>query len=82
MFCLVTVSIGRLNDQASVKYGVIVKLGEVQTIPCEYLFCGKEDGVIMVALLFTTPWALLEGDATVVFARVLTGQRSKATAQM
>ena len=55
MFCLVTVSIGRLNDQASVKYGVIVKLGEVQTIPCEYLFCGREDGVIMVALLLTTP---------------------------
>jgi len=40
------------------------------------------DGVIMVALLLTTPCALLEGDATVVFARVLTGQRSKAIAQM
>ena len=46
---------GRLNDQESVKYGVIVILGEVQVIPCDYLFCGNEDGVIIVALLFTTP---------------------------
>ena len=72
---------GRLNDQESVKYGVIVILGEVQVIPCEYLFCGNEEGVIMVALLLTTPCAVLFGDATVVFARVLTGQRSKAIAQ-
>ena len=72
---------GRLNDQESVKYGVIVMLGEVQVIPCEYLFCGNEDGVIIVALLFTTPCAVLFGDATVVFARVLTGQRNKTIAQ-
>jgi len=57
-------------------------LGEVQVIPCEYLFCGNEDGVIMVALLLTTPWAVELGEATVVFARVLTGQRIRATAQM
>ena len=81
MFCLVTVSIGRLNDHASVKYGVIVKLGEVQTIPCEYLFCGKEDGVIMVALLLTTPWALLLGLATVVFAKTFTGLSKKIIVQ-
>jgi len=42
---------------------------------------GIADGVIIVALLFTTPCALLDGDATVVFARVLTGQRNKAIAQ-
>ena len=40
------------------------------------------EGVIMVALLLTTPCALLEGDATVVLAKTLAGQRSKATAQM
>ena len=57
-------------------------LGEVQVIPCEYLFCGKLDGVIIVALLLTTPWAVLFGDATVVFARVLTGQSNKTIAQM
>ena len=73
---------GRLNDQESVRYGVIVMLGEVQVIPCEYLFCGNEEGVIMVALLLTTPCAVVLGEATVVFARVLTGQRNKVIAQM
>ena len=72
---------GRLNDQESVRYGVIVMLGEVQVIPCEYLFCGNEDGVIIVALLLTTPCALELGDATVVLARTLAGQRIIATAQ-
>jgi len=73
---------GLLNDQESVKYGVIVILGEVQVIPCEYLFCGNEDGVIIVALLFTTPCAVEFGLATVVLARVLTGQSNKTIAQM
>ena len=73
---------GRLNDHESVKYGVIVMLGEVQVIPCEYLFCGNEDGVIIVALLFTTPCAVLLGDATVVLAKTLAGQRIRAIAQM
>ena len=73
---------GRLNDHESVKYGVIVMLGEVQVIPCEYLFCGKEDGVIIVALLFTTPCSVLLGEATVVLAKTLAGQRIRATAQM
>jgi len=36
----------------------------------------------MVALLFTTPWALLDGEATVVLANNFVGQRSKAIAQM
>tara|TARA_B100000073_G_scaffold55717_1_gene41229 strand:+ start:511 stop:639 length:129 start_codon:yes stop_codon:yes gene_type:complete len=40
------------------------------------------DGVIIVALLLTTPWALLEGDATVVLAKTFVGQKSKAIAQM
>jgi len=35
----------------------------------------------MVALLLTTPCAVLLGEATVVFARVLTGQRNKTIAQ-
>ena len=39
------------------------------------------DGVIIVALLFTTPWALLDGDATVVLAKTLAGQRIIAIAQ-
>ena len=39
------------------------------------------DGVIMVALLLTTPWALELGEATVVLAKTFAGQRSKATAQ-
>ena len=73
---------GRLNDQESVKYGVIVILGEVQVIPCEYLFCGNEEGVIMVALLLTTPWAVEFGLATVVEAMTgFTGIRNKAIAQ-
>ena len=72
---------GRLNDQESVKYGVIVMLGEVQVIPCEYLFCGNEDGVIIVALLLTTPCAVLLGLATVVLAKTFAGQRIRATAQ-
>ena len=40
------------------------------------------DGVIMVALLLTTPCAFDDGDATVVLAKAFVGQRSKATAQM
>ena len=56
-------------------------LGEVQVIPCEYLFCGNEDGVIIVALLFTTPCAVLLGAATVVLAKTLAGQRIKAIVQ-
>tara|TARA_A100001201_G_scaffold625_1_gene1605 strand:+ start:205 stop:333 length:129 start_codon:yes stop_codon:yes gene_type:complete len=40
------------------------------------------DGVIIVALLLTTPCALELGDATVVLAKTLVGQKSKATAQM
>ena len=57
-------------------------LGEVQVIPCEYLFCGNEEGVIMVALLLTTPCGVELGLSTVVFARVLTGERNKTIAQM
>jgi hypothetical protein len=53
----------------------------VQVIPCEYLFCGNEDGVIIVALLLTTPCAVLLGEATVVLAKTLAGQRIKAIAQ-
>ena len=40
------------------------------------------DGVIMVALLLTTPCAFDEGDATVVLAKTLAGQRIRAIAQM
>jgi hypothetical protein len=40
------------------------------------------DGVIMVALLFTTPCAFDDGDATVVLAKTLAGQRITAIAQM
>jgi len=40
------------------------------------------DGVIIVALLLTTPCAFDEGDATVVLAKTLAGQRNKAIAQM
>jgi len=39
------------------------------------------DGVIIVALLFTTPCAFELGLATVVLARIFVGQRSKAIAQ-
>ena len=72
---------GLLNDQESVRYGVIVMLGEVQVIPWEYLFCGNEDGVIIVALLLTTPCAVELGLATVVLAKTFAGQRNKAIAQ-
>jgi len=42
-----------------------------------------EDGVIMVALLLTTPCALLDGEATVVEAMTgFTGIINKAIAQM
>ena len=82
MFCLVTVSIGRLNDHESVRKGVMVRLGELQTIHCDILNCGFDCGAIMVALLFTVPCALLEGLATVVFANTLVGHRhNKITAQ-
>jgi len=40
------------------------------------------DGVIIVALLFTTPCAFELGLATVVLAKTFVGQRSKAIAQM
>ena len=40
------------------------------------------EGVIMVALLLTTPCALLEGLATVVLAKTLAGEKIRATAQM
>jgi len=43
---------------------------------------GIADGVIIVALLFTTPCALLEGDATVVLAKTFVGQSNKAIDQM
>ena len=56
-------------------------LGEVQVIPCEYLFCGKLDGVIIVALLLTTPCAVLLGEATVVLAKTFTGQSNKIIVQ-
>jgi len=36
----------------------------------------------MVALLLTTPCAFDDGDATVVLAKTLAGQRIIATAQM
>jgi len=39
------------------------------------------EGVIMVALLLTTPWAFEEGEATVVLAKTLAGQRNKTIAQ-
>ena len=39
------------------------------------------EGVIMVALLLTTPCAFDDGDATVVFAKAFAGQRSKAIVQ-
>ena len=72
---------GRLNDQASVKYGVIVRLGEEQTIPCDILNCGVLCGAIIVALLFTVPCAFELGLATVVLAKTLVGQRIRAIAQ-
>ena len=61
---------------------MIVILGEVQVIPCEYLFCGKLDGVIIVALLLTTPCAVELGLATVVLAKTLVGQSNKTIVQM
>jgi len=42
---------------------------------------GIEEGVIIVALLLTTPCALELGDATVVLAKTLAGQRNKTIAQ-
>ena len=36
----------------------------------------------MVALLLTTPCALLDGEATVVLANTFVGQSNKAIAQM
>jgi len=37
----------------------------------------------MVALLLTVPWALLDGDATVVFGKTLVGHKNnKITVQM
>tara|TARA_B100000886_G_scaffold279020_1_gene203052 strand:+ start:400 stop:600 length:201 start_codon:yes stop_codon:yes gene_type:complete len=62
-------------------YGVIVRVGDAQTIPCDILNCGWLEGVIIVALLLTTPVLCDCGDATVVFAKTLTGQRITAIAQ-
>ena len=51
-------------------------------MPCDILKLGILDGVIMVALLLTTPCALELGLATVVEAMTgFTGIISKATAQ-
>ena len=38
-------------------------------MPIEYLITEPEFGTICVALLLTTPEELLDGEATVVFAR-------------
>ena len=40
------------------------------------------EGVIMVALLLTTPCAFDDGDATVVLAKTFVGQRIITTVQM
>jgi len=40
------------------------------------------EGVIMVALLLTTPCAFEDGEATVVFAKTFVGQRIIAIVQM
>jgi hypothetical protein len=39
------------------------------------------DGVIMVALLLTTPCAFDDGDATVVLAKTFVGQKTNIIAQ-
>ena len=54
---------------------MIVNEGLEHIIPCEYLLVGTPDGVIIVALLLTTPCAVLFGEATVVLAKTLAGQR-------
>ena len=51
-------------------------------MPCDILKLGILDGVIIVALLLTTPCAFELGEATVVLAKTLAGQRIIATAQM
>ena len=58
-----------------------MRVGEEQTIPCDILNCGWLDGVIIVALLLTTPVLCDEGDATVVLANVLAGDNIKAIVQ-
>ena len=62
-------------------YGVIVRVGAEQTIPGDILTCGWLEGVIIVALLLTTPVLWDCGDATVVFARVLIGLNNIAIVQ-
>ena len=60
----------------------MVRLGELQTMPCDILNCGVLCGAIMVALLFTVPCALLDGLETVVLAKTLLGHsNNKITAQ-
>ena len=53
----------------------MVRLGELQTIPCDILNCGFDCGAIIVALLFTVPWAVELGLLTVVEANNLVGHR-------
>ena len=72
---------GRLKLHASVMYGVIVRVGDAQTIPWLILNCGWLEGVIIVALLLTTPVDWLCGLATVVLAKTLTGLNNIAIAQ-
>ena len=60
---------------------MIVRLGDAQTIPWLILKEGIADGVIIVALLFTTPWALELGLATVVLAKTFVGQKTNIIAQ-
>ena len=55
---------------------MIVNEGLEHMIPCEYLLVGTPDGVIIVALLFTTPWAVELGLATVVEANTSTGNNN------
>ena len=59
----------------------MVRLVAEQTIPCDILNCGWLEGVIIVALLLTTPVDWLCGLATVVFARVSIGLNNIAIAQ-
>ena len=60
----------------------MVRLGELQTIPCDILNWGVADGKIIWALLLTTPVLWLWGDATVVLAfKGFTGKSNKIIAQ-
>ena len=55
---------------------MIVNEGLEHIMPCEYLLVGTPDGVIIVALLFTTPCAVELGLATVVEANTSTGNNN------